>query len=171
MTRRLTMFALLFLALVWGLAACGSDDHDSMSMDDDEMAVENGEMDGIAMGMNAALPTDLDTATTKESDNGAFVVSISTDRDPLPMNEIHNWVLHVETPDGATVDDATVSIDGGMPQHNHGYPTVPAITGALGNGDYQIEGVRFSMAGWWTMEFGIDAGETMDTVTFNVVLP
>ena len=89
---------------------------------------------------------------------------------PPDINEIHSWTLHVETPDGQAVEGATVSIDGGMPQHNHGFPTSPEVTQDLGEGDYLIEGVRFNMTGWWEMKFAIEAGGQTDTVTFNLVI-
>jgi hypothetical protein len=57
-----------------------------------------------------------------------------------------------------------------MPEHNHGFPTEPEITEASG-GDYLLEGVKFSMAGWWELKLDITAGDQSDTVTFNVVLP
>ena len=151
---------LLLVLLALAATACGN------AGTDDDMAME-----GMEMGMNAAVPEDLDTATTKPTANGAFVATIDTEMDPLPLNEIHEWVLHVETPDGVAVDNAAVTITGGMPQHNHGFPTEPAVTESMGNGDYRVEGVRFSMAGWWTMEFEVSADGISDTVVFNVVLP
>ena len=36
-----------------------------------------------------------------------------------------------------------------MPQHGHGLPTRPRVTRSLGEGIYEIEGVRFNMGGWW----------------------
>jgi len=150
---------LLLVLLAMAVAACGDADASATTMD------------GLEMGLNAEVPDDLDTATTKPTANGAFVATIDTAMDPLPLNEIHEWVLHVETPDGVPVDNAAVTIAGGMPQHNHGFPTEPAVTESLGNGDYRVEGVRFSMAGWWTMEFAVSADGVSDSVVFNVVLP
>ena len=40
-----------------------------------------------------------------------------------------------------------LKVDGDMPQHGHGLPTRPRVTRNLGNGDYQIEGVKFQMGG------------------------
>lgn len=166
--RNFGRFFLLALVLTVAVTACGGEE-ESMEMDDD-MAMEEGEME-MEMGMDAEVPEELDTATTKTTANGEFVATIGTEMDPLPINEIHEWVLSVETPDGEPVEGATVTIGGGMPQHNHGFPTEPAVTESLGGGDYRVEGVRFNMAGWWTMEFEIVAGDVTDTVVFNVVLP
>jgi hypothetical protein len=166
--RKFGRFILVALLLVVAATACGGEE-EAAEMDGD-MAMDEGEMD-MEMGMDAEVPEDLDTATTKPTANGEFVATIGTEMDPLPINEIHEWVLHIETLDGEPVDDATVTIGGGMPQHNHGFPTEPAVTESLGDGDYRVEGIRFNMAGWWTMEFEIEAGDVTDTVVFNVVLP
>ncbi|HCB50857.1 MAG TPA: hypothetical protein DEP47_15400 [Chloroflexi bacterium] len=87
------------------------------------------------------------------------------------MNEIHSWTIHLETPDGQAVENAQIAVDGGMPQHNHGFPTAPEVTEELGGGDYLLEGVKFNMAGWWELKLAISAGDQTDDVTFNLVLP
>jgi hypothetical protein len=35
---------------------------------------------------------------------------------------------------------------------------------------YEIEGVRFSMGGWWELKLAIDSAAGADTVTFNLSL-
>ena len=62
---------------------------------------------------------------------------------------MHQWTLHVERADGTPVDDATITVDGDMPQHGHGMPTQPQVTENLGNGDYLVDGLKFQMGGWW----------------------
>jgi hypothetical protein len=57
-----------------------------------------------------------------------------------------------------------------MPQHGHGLPTRPRVTRALGDGVYEIEGVRFSMGGWWEFTLAITAAAHSDVVTFNLAL-
>ena len=83
---------------------------------------------------------------------------------------MHSWTLHVETKEGRPVTDATVKIDGDMPQHGHGLPTRPRVTRNLGNGDYLVEGVKFQMGGWWVMEFTVATGESSDVAKFNLKL-
>jgi hypothetical protein len=68
------------------------------------------------------------------------------------------------------VDDAEITVDGGMPQHGHGLPTSPQVTQNLGGGDYLVEGVKFQMLGWWEVKFNINANGQSDTVTFNLIL-
>jgi hypothetical protein len=120
--------------------------------------------------MNSVPPDDLDTATTRTSDNGFYQVSFTSELDPLAINQMHSWILHVETADGEPVEDAVITVDGGMPQHGHGLPTQPQVTENLGGGDYRVEGLRFQMGGWWEVSFAIDAAANPDSVTFNLVL-
>ena len=67
-------------------------------------------------------------------------------------------------------DAAGRAIDGGMPEHGHGLPTRPRMTRALGDGLYEIEGVRFNMGGWWEFRLAITSAHGVDTVTFNLAL-
>jgi hypothetical protein len=71
---------------------------------------------------------------------------------------------------GQPVEGATITVDGGMPQHSHGLPTQPKVSRYLGNGVYEIEGLRFSMGGWWEVKLAIDAPAGSDRVTFNLSL-
>ena len=124
----------------------------------------------VGWRMMMSPPDDLDLARSKPSVAGVFVVAVSPEREPLQQGPLHSWIVTVTTPDGAPVEDATIALDGGMPQHGHGLPTAPAMTGALGNGRYRIEGMRFNMSGWWELKLAIAAGRASDDVTFNLVL-
>ena len=93
----------------------------------------------------------------RATDQGAFQVRYTSELEPLAINELHSWTIHVERPDGQPVTGATVTIDGGMPAHNHGLPTTPQVT-EVGGGDYRVDGVKFQMPGQWTMTVDVDAG-------------
>ena len=121
----------------------------------------------IMMG-NEPPPTNLDISTSRPSDEGLFQVSWSSDPVNVPLNQIHTWTLHVETPDGELVENASILVEGGMPQHGHGLPTNPQVTEYLGNGDYLVEGMRFQMTGFWEVKFVINSGEQSDSITFNL---
>ena len=123
-----------------------------------------------AMQMSSSAPADTDFGTTRASDGGLFQVTYTPALEPIAINELHQWTLHVETVDGVPVDDAVIAVSGGMPEHNHGMPTEPQVTEALGNGDYRVEGMQFQMGGWWTITFVIDAAGQQDSVTFNLKL-
>jgi len=116
------------------------------------------------------MPDHLDVATTRYSEQAKFSVKISSLLDPVAINKIHSWVLHVRHPNGKPVENAEVRISGGMPMHGHGLPTSPRVTKYLGEGKYLVEGVRFNMAGWWELNLNINSGHHNDKVTFNLVL-
>ena len=125
---------------------------------------------GVMMMRMNSVPADLDTSTTRPSDNGLFHVSYTPASGTVPVNQIHQWTLHVETTEGEPVENATITLDGDMPQHGHGLPTRPQVTKYLGNGDYLVEGLKFQMAGWWVMDFVITADGQSDTVRFHMML-
>ena len=112
-----------------------------------------------------------DTPTTRMSQQGHFRVSYHSKVEPIPLNQIHSWTLHLETPDGEALDDAQIATYGGMPAHKHGFPTAPRVTQGLGNGDYRVEGLKFSMTGRWELWLNIRSGGLTDKAVINVVLP
>lgn len=125
---------------------------------------------GMMMARMNNAPSDLDYSTTRSSEKGLFNVSYSASTGTVPVNEMHQWTLHVETSDGQIVENADITVDGDMPQHGHGLPTRPQVTEYLGNGDYLVEGLRFQMGGWWVMDFTISANGQDDAVRFNMML-
>lgn len=155
---QLTLTTILFSFLVLLISACGASEADTPTPAMEDMAMEG-------------MPEDLDTSTTRMTEGGAFQVSVSSNLDPPEINEIHSWAIHLETADGQAVENAQITVDGGMPQHNHGFPTAPEVTEELGGGDYLLEGVKFNMTGWWELKLAITAGDQADDVTFNLVLP
>jgi hypothetical protein len=118
----------------------------------------------------ATRPANLDLAATKPSNKGFFRVTRTSQPNPIIVNEMHTWTIHVEMASGAMVENATIKVDGDMPEHGHGLPTSPEVTKYLGNGDYLVEGLLFQMPGWWVIEFDITAGGQTDHVEFNLLL-
>lgn len=116
------------------------------------------------------VPSGRDYSARLTSDNGLYTVSYASQLVPIRINQIHSWRLHIETPDGKPVEGAQITVDGDMPQHGHGLPTRPRVTRDLGNGDYQVEGLKFHMPGWWIVEIDIQAAGQTDHVTFNLNL-
>jgi hypothetical protein len=116
------------------------------------------------------VPAGLDVSTTRLSDQGLFQITYLPDRTPIPINQLHTWTLHIETADGEPIEDATILVDGDMPQHGHGLPTQPVVTQVLGDGNYLLEGLKFQMGGWWVMEFAIQHSDKSDVVQFNMLL-
>ena len=152
-------------------AACDSgngETSEDTSRTEMEMDADEEQMPSMVM---PETPDDLDVSTTKETDEGLFRVTLSSELDPLALNQIHSWTVHIETITGVPVEDAEINLDGGMPQHDHGFPTAPEVTEEMGGGKYRIEGVKFNMAGWWEFQLAINTEDESDSVTFNVLLP
>ncbi|NNE36724.1 MAG: FixH family protein [Gammaproteobacteria bacterium] len=142
-----------------------------MSMDNMQGMSDMSDMSGMTgMHETGAMPEADDVSQTRTSDNGLFQVSIEPAIDPLPLNQMHGWVLSLMDGSGSPVDNAEITVDGGMPAHNHGMPTVPQVTANLGDGRYQVEGVQFQMPGHWVVTFNIAANAQSDSVTYNLML-
>ncbi len=115
-------------------------------------------------------PPNLDVSRTRMSAQGLYSGAYSPSLEPLTIDKLHSWTLHLETPDGKPVEDATITVHGDMPGHGHGLPTKPIVSQHRGNGDYLVEGMKFQMTGWWYVEFEVSAGGKQDTVRFDFVL-
>ena len=105
----------------------------------------------------------------RASAGGRYVATLEPAR-PLRPRQMQTVRVVVRDGDGRAIDEAQISIDGGMPQHGHGLPTRPRVTRSLGDGVYEIEGVRFNMGGWWEFTLAIAGSRGADTVTFNLDL-
>lgn len=126
---------------------------------------------GIAVAnMMQPPPADLDLSLAKPTDQGLYVVSVEPGLSPVVVGKMHGWVVRISNPDGKPVDNAGIAVDGGMPQHGHGLPTDPKVSAELGDGQYQVEGMKFNMPGWWVVNLSVEGPTGADTVTFNLVL-
>ena len=105
----------------------------------------------------------------RSSADGSYVATLEPAK-PLRPRQMQTVRVTVRDAEGRAIDDAEISIDGGMPQHGHGLPTRPRVTRNLGDGIYEIEGVRFNMGGWWEFTLAIAGARGADTITFNLDL-
>ena len=101
---------------------------------------------------------------------GLYRVSYVSDLDPIEINRMHSWVIHVETANGTPLEHAEMTLEGGMPEHDHGLPTKPLVTEYLGGGNYLVEGMRFHMSGDWEITVAIRAGDDRDTCELSLQL-
>lgn len=115
-------------------------------------------------------PADLDVRLTRPSDHALYMVSMRPMLETPPINQIHAWEIDVTTSAGVPVTDAQIAFDGGMPQHGHGLPTQPRVTGSLGEGRYRLDGMKFSMSGWWELKVKVHAAQGDDQIVFNTVI-
>jgi len=123
-----------------------------------------------AGAMMRSVPDNLDLALDKPTAAGLYKAAIAPQVKPIAVGSMHAWTVTLQTANGAPVKAAKIGINGGMPQHGHGLPTAPQVTKDLGGGRYLIEGMKFNMRGWWTLDLAIDGPKGPDTVTFNLVL-
>lgn len=124
----------------------------------------------LALAGCATPPADLDVSLKRPTEAGTFIVTLQPPQTAPAINQMHAWTIHVATAAGVPVKGARIAIDGGMPQHGHGLPTQPRVTKELANGDYLMEGMKFSMTGWWEIKLAIEAAGAADRVTFNQVI-
>ena len=122
------------------------------------------------LGAAAASEEPADTTDRWTSERGNYVVRFTSSIEPMPINKMFEWTLHVEDENGEPVDGARFAIAGGMPEHNHGLPTNPRVTEDLGNGDYRLQGIRFHMKGNWQFIISIFEGSQADRVVIDLQL-
>lgn len=99
-----------------------------------------------------------------QSERSVYTIQVESSLEPIEINAIHSWTLFLSR-DGEPVEGATLSVTGGMPEHDHGMPTSPRVTEELGEGRYLLEGMRFHMNGYWEVKIEVSAGGSRDTVT------
>lgn len=115
-------------------------------------------------------PKDLDLALTRTSAESKYLVTLLPPAQPPAINQLHAWQVKLATPAGVPVTQARIKVDGGMPQHGHGLPTRPQVTREIAPGTYLIEGMKWSMTGWWEIKLAIDGTAGTDRVSFNTVV-
>lgn len=116
-------------------------------------------------------PAALNLSLARPTDAGKYLVEITPVAQPVQVNRIHSWQIVLRTAAGAPVQGATIRISGGMPEHGHGLPTQPRVSPQDMPGRYLLEGMKFSMIGWWEIKLAVESMAGLDTVTFNTVLP
>ncbi|MGF6853664.1 FixH family protein [Paraburkholderia sp. CI3] len=125
---------------------------------------------GTAFGEQA--PANLNLALTQQTSTGKYVVALEPPKPGVHIGQIQTWRITLRDASGQLVRGAMIDVSGGMPQHGHGLPTQPQVVQEQGDaGHYLLEGMKFSMTGWWTIKLEVKSPIGTDVVTFNVVLP
>ena len=104
------------------------------------------------------------------STRGLYEVTVSPTPSESQVNRLHSWRLDVRGAEGDAVAGADISVRGDMPAHGHGLPTQPRVRD-VGDGRYEVDGVKFQMGGAWYVEFEIAAAAGTDVARVNFVLP
>lgn len=79
-------------------------------------------------------------------------IGIAPSKGAISVGVTQEWSISVSTVEGAPLAGCRIRFDGTMPEHGHGLPTAPRVTGETAPGRYRLEGVRFSMAGHWQLD-------------------
>jgi len=127
---------------------------------------------GVAAMLSACMsaPTGLDLSQDRLTAQERYRVTVRSMSEPIPINKMIAWEVQLRTPTGEPVSGAKIDVGGGMPQHGHGFPTQPRVTRELGEGRYLVEGMKFSMSGWWEVKLKVNGAAGADDVTFNTIV-
>jgi hypothetical protein len=115
-------------------------------------------------------PANLDLSLEKPTAAGVYRVALVPPAQAPAINQMHSWKVRLTTTAGTPVHGAQLRVGGGMPQHGHGFPTQPRVTREIEDGTYLLEGMKFSMTGWWEVKLDIQGPQGQDAVTFNTVV-
>lgn len=125
----------------------------------------------VSLAACMSPPPGLNLSLDRPSAHETYHVAMYSLAEPISINKMHAWEIRLRSPSGEAVSGARIIVDGGMPQHGHGFPTQPRVTRELGDGRYLLEGMKFSMPGWWEIKLKVDAASGTDEITFNTIIP
>ena len=119
----------------------------------------------MALLLGLSLPTlhasEARRADLQSTTDSGISVEIYSQLSPLEINRIHSWKLVIHDAAGNLLSGAELTLTGGMPDHDHGIPTLPQFTERADAGVYSLQGIRFHMPGKWQIVLSItNAGET-----------
>ena len=102
--------------------------------------------------------------------NKGSTLDVFSQLNPVVINRIHSWELVLTGADESPVTGAEISVTGGMPDHDHGLPTLPVVTRETSPGRYLLEGVRFHMPGRWQLTVTINSpqGDEIGLLDFEL---
>ena len=126
----------------------------------------------------AAAPTmpppqssSLDLSLTRVSPNKHFTVTLVPPAETVRPQQFTSWQIQVKDAAGQPLTQALVYVNGDMPEHGHGLPARPQVTKEIAPGTYQLEGLKFSMTGWWEIYVAVQKVPASDVTTFNFIVP
>lgn len=97
-------------------------------------------------------------------------LDVFSDLSPLTINRIHSWRIHLQDAAGRPYAAHRLELSGGMPEHDHGLPTVPAASPTGNPGEFLLEGMRFHMPGRWLLDFTLFGPQGTETVSLELQL-
>lgn len=91
-----------------------------------------------------------------ETQIGTWIVTWKSEPAPIPLNQPFalNVSITSALPDGPSVQDVSLSVDGRMPHHRHGMNRSPEIQ-QIQPGEFRVENMMFHMPGRWELYFDL----------------
>ena len=119
-----------------------------------------------------AVPARADVAAPDLSATTASGVRLEvfSELSPLTINRIHSWRIRLRDADGSPFEARRLELTGGMPEHDHGLPTVPGASPTDEPGEFLLEGLRFHMPGLWRLDFTLVGAQGSETVSLEFSL-
>jgi len=109
-------------------------------------------------------------APTYHAEGDFFHISATPEVESLDINRMHKWRITVTDRQGHAVSGASIEIEGGMPEHDHGLATNPRMTAERAPGEYLIEGMKFHMNGYWEIILSIRTPAASEVVKFDLTI-
>jgi hypothetical protein len=125
---------------------------------------------GIFFIASSVYSADLSSADFIVSSDDGYTVEVQSQLSPIEINKIHNWIIKITDSSNRPLNNASIEMIGGMPDHDHGLPTEPQVTEEVGPGKYLLQGVRFHMQGKWQIIFTITESGNQDQAILELQL-
>lgn len=117
-----------------------------------------------------SAPAGADAPDLQAVSRNGVQINLYSRLQPLQLNTMHSWEIELLDSSGAPISGAVMQVQGGMPEHDHGLPTSPLVTGSLPDGRYLLEGMRFHMPGLWLLRIDLETAGKAETVEITFEL-
>lgn len=104
----------------------------------------------------------------QSSENGIYQAELACATTPI-VGTFQECKLHLQSQQSIPAN-LLIAVDGGMPAHGHGLPTAPQAVPTDTTGEYDIEGLKYSMPGEWVLGFLLHSDTAQDKVVFKFTL-
>lgn len=106
---------------------------------------------------------------TALSDSGKLSFELRSNPQPLEQGSNELLLTITETGTHEPASDLAMTIEPWMPHHDHGSSAVPEVS-AIGDGQYLVRNLVFTMAGEWELRIDITSPEE-DALRPTVTIP
>jgi hypothetical protein len=162
----------LFFLLMFGLIGgdCGPRVRDGAASQERGMPSSDAATSADA-DTHAHTAPDMTSSIVRPSESGRYLVEIRAERSTARRSDQHAWLVRIASLTGEWIQPTRLAFSGGMPQHGHGFETMPRVTDTLADGWFRVGGIRFHMAGEWRILVEFVGPEGADVAIFEVVVP